>query len=207
MKNQVQLFSLLLIIGIVVAVAVVAVTSFRDEPSAFTDNEDIGDRFGSGNISKHEVDEKVSLTCMVKDYEYAEGVQTVIVENNSPYFVKTDLMKNGEPVGYLNKIDGVYEMDIEKPQVAYTFTDTYVEDYTLQARIDVKEAIDEKQLAVLMRYLYAQASESFLYELYEVNIYQGDRYLFDSYFDFTRGTIKFNSVEASFTMEDIVIEN
>lgn len=106
-----------------------------------------------------------------------------------------------------NKIYGVYEMDIEKPQVAYTFTDTYVEDYTLQARIDVKEAIDEKQLAVLMRYLYAQASESFLYELYEVNIYQGDRYLFDSYFDFTRGTIKFNSVEASFTMEDIVIEN
>ena len=228
MKNQVQLFSLLLIIGIVVAVAVVAVTSFRDEPSTFTDNEDIGDSFVSGNISKHEVDEKVSLTCMVKDYEYAEGVQTVIVENNSPYFVKTDLIKNGEPVGYLNlpshsktenliydenlsscenKIYGVYEMDIEKPQVAYTFTDTYVEDYTLQARIDVKEAIDEKQLAVLMRYLYAQASESFLYELYEVNIYQGDRYLFDSYFDFTRGTIKFNSVEASFTMEDIVIEN
>ena len=142
--------------------------------------------------------------------------------------MKTDLMKNGEPVGYLNlpshsktenliydenlsscenKIYGVYEMDIEKPQVAYTFTDTYVEDYTLQARIDVKEAIDEKQLAVLMRYLYAQASESFLYELYEVNIYQGNRYLFDSYFDFTRGTIKFNSVEASFTMEDIVIEN
>ena len=70
-----------------------------------------------------------------------------------------------------------------------------------------KGAIDEKQLAVLMRYLYAQASESFLYELYEVNIYQGNRYLFDSYFDFTRGTIKFNSVEASFTMEDIVIEN
>ena len=154
---------------------------------------------------------------MVKDYEYAEGVQTVIVENNSPYFVKTDLIKNGEPVGYLNlpshsktenliydenlsscenKIYGVYEMDIEKPQVAYTFTDTYVEDYTLQARMDVKEAIDEKQLAVLMRYLYAQASESFLYELYEVNIYQGDRYLFDSCFDFTRGTIKFNSVEA-----------
>lgn len=224
----VQLFSLLLIIGIVVAVAVVAMTSFRDEPSAFTDNEDIGDSFVSGNISKHEVEEKVSLTCMVKDYEYAEGVQTVIVENNSPYFVKTDLIKNGEPVGYLNlpshsktenliydenlsscenKIYGVYEMDIEKPQVAYTFTDTYVEDYTLQARIDVKEAIDEKQLAVLMRYLYAQASESFLYELYEVNIYQGNRYLFDSYFDFTRGTIKFNSVEASFTMEDIVIEN
>ena len=98
----VQLFSLLLIIGIVVAVAVVAMTSFRDEPSAFTDNEDIGDSFVSGNISKHEVEEKVSLTCMVKDYEYAEGVQTVIVENNSPYFVKTDLIKNGEPVGYLN---------------------------------------------------------------------------------------------------------
>ena len=79
---------------------------------------------------------------MVKDYEYAEGVQTVIVENNSPYFVKTDLIKNGEPVGYLNlpshsktenliydenlsscenKIYGVYEMDIEKPQVAYIY--------------------------------------------------------------------------------------
>ena len=98
-------------------------------------------------------------------------------------------------------------MEIEKPQIAYKVTDTYEDDYTLRARIDLMESIDEEQLAVLMRYLYAQASESFLYELYEVNIYQGDQYLFDSYFDFTRGTIKFNSIDASFTPEDIVIEN
>lgn len=225
----VQLFSLLLIIGIVIAVAVVAVTSYRSDsfPSA-EGGEENADGFVSGNISKHEVNEKVSLTCMVKDYDYAEDVQTVIVENNSPYFVKTDLMRGEEPVGYLNlpshsktehliyeenlsscenKIYGVYEMEIEKPQIAYKFTDTYEDDYTLRARIDLMESIDEEQLAVLMRYLYAQASESFLYELYEVNIYQGDQYLFDSYFDFTRGTIKFNSIDASFTPEDIVIEN
>ena len=170
-----------------IAVAVVAVTSYRSDsfPSA-EGGEENADGFVSGNISKHEVNEKVSLTCMVKDYDYAEGVQTVIVENNSPYFVKTDLMRGEEPVGYLNlpahsktehliyeenlsscenKIYGVYEMEIEKPQIAYKFTDTYEDDYTLRARIDLMESIDEEQLAVLMRYLYAQASESFLYEL------------------------------------------
>lgn len=226
----VRLFGILLMIAVVVAIVLISVSSdkFRDDDPTSSNREDIEDGFVSGNISKQEVDEEVTLTCTVMDYESADGAQVITTENKTPYLVKTDLMKGDDFVGYLslpahskteyliydenlsackNRTYGVYEMDIEKPQIEYVFTSHYKADYTMEARIDLKEEIDMEQLEILMRYLYAQVSESYMYDISSVSIYHGDSELYEAFFDFTQGIIQFGAVDASNTPSDIYIEN
>ena len=220
------------LLGVIIIAVIAIVIGYSNSHNEEAGIPDYGDEenqgFVSGNISMHEVNEKVDLTCMVMDYGDVEGAQIVIVENTSPYLVKSDLMKGDETVGYLslpansntetliydaalsscdNKIYGVYEMELEKPQVAYTLTTSYNSEYELDARIDVRKRINEDQLETLLRYLYSQASAADMYNLNDVGVHYKDDMLYRAVFDYTKGSIEIESTQDSAAPYTIYIEN